>query len=117
MHIGFYCLQEAIEIVDAATDGSTAYFGLSCIHPTWFQHLLDIDEPWVKRIRYLRGNGSKKGHDELDESDKLDAGDPVEYGQIMGQIQKKHTARVVCFAGCCGTDERHLEETAKNMQL
>ena len=101
--------------MDKCTDRAPVFYGIDCSHPSWFIHLFDIDEPWVKRIRHLRGNGSNKSHEELDECDAIDNGDPVEYGEIMRRIRKKPTSRVTVYGGCCGTDERHLEETAKRI--
>ena len=101
--------------MDKATGKYPAFYGIDCSHPSWFIHLFDVDEAWVKRIHYVSGNGSKKAHEELDECDALDTSDPKEFGALMGQIKRKPNARVRIFRGCCGTDERHLEEIAKSI--
>ena len=65
------------------------------------------------------GNGSKKCHEELDESGELDSGDPVEYGQIMASIWTRKRSNQYCkvnvIGGCCGTDSRHLTAVAENI--
>ena len=66
------------------------YYGINCSHPGWFEHLFDLDEPWVKRIRMIRGNGSEKSHDELDGCDTLDTGDPEKWGLIQARIHNKN---------------------------
>ena len=111
-----HTVKEAIEIVDSATSKGPIYYMINCSHPSWFIHFFDSpDEPWVKRIGGLFGNGSTKSHDELDESNTLDYGDHIEYGRLIGEIRRKSKNNVNIFGGCCGTDLRHVEECAKNL--
>lgn len=69
-------LDEAIEQVDAETDGAAAYFMINCAHPTHFADVLEPGSPTLERIRGLRANASTMSHAELDEAEELDAGDP-----------------------------------------
>ncbi len=69
-------LGEAIEHVDAETDGGPAYYMINCAHPTHFDDV--VDGTWTERIRGLRANASTKSHAELDEAIELDAGDPAD---------------------------------------
>jgi S-methylmethionine-dependent homocysteine/selenocysteine methylase len=55
-------LGDAIERVDAETDGAPAYFMVNCAHPTHFADVLDGD--WVARIGGLRVNASRMSHAE-----------------------------------------------------
>jgi homocysteine S-methyltransferase len=59
-------LRDAIERVDAETDGEAAYFMITCAHPTHFQHTLEGGEDWPARIGRLRASASRKSHAELD---------------------------------------------------
>ncbi|CAM9315282.1 unnamed protein product, partial [Chrysoparadoxa australica] len=61
-------LEEAINAVDAATDGYAAYFGINCAHPDHFQPVLTAAAPqeWAKRVRQVMCNASRKSHAELD---------------------------------------------------
>ena len=104
-------LRAAIEQVDAATSGYPAYYMINCAHPTHFEHLLAEAEPWTKRIRGLRANASRKSHAELNESPKLDIGDPVELG-IQHARLKQRLPQLNVLGGCCGTDHRHVEQIA-----
>jgi homocysteine S-methyltransferase len=104
-------LGEAIERVDDATGGSAAYFGINCAHPTHVAPVLDPAATWTRRLRSLRANASRKSHAELDESESLDAGDPIELGAQYADL------RAICpsltiLGGCCGTDVRHLRAIA-----
>ncbi len=100
-------LRDAIEQVDAETDGGAAYFMINCAHPTHFADAIEAGEPWVDRIGGLRANASAKSHAELDESDELDDGDPAELGELYGALRPSFP-RVSVVGGCCGTDHRHI---------
>ncbi len=100
-------LRDAIEQVDAETDGAPAYFMINCAHPTHFVGALAEGEPWLERLGGLRANASRKSHTELDESDSLDAGDPHELGEQYAELHSR-LPRVTVVGGCCGTDHRHI---------
>jgi S-methylmethionine-dependent homocysteine/selenocysteine methylase len=100
-------LRDALEQVDAETDGATAYFMINCAHPTHFADAIEAGEPWVDRIVGLRANASAKSHAELDESDELDDGDPAELGDLYAALRPS-LPRVSVIGGCCGTDHRHI---------
>jgi len=100
-------LGEAIEQVDAETDGAAAYFMVNCAHPTHVAPALR-PEPWLDRIHGLRANASTKSHAELDEAEELDEGDPDElaagYRELRSQLRNLEVV-----GGCCGTDHRHVD--------
>jgi S-methylmethionine-dependent homocysteine/selenocysteine methylase len=102
-------LHEAVDAVDGATGGGPAYFMINCAHPTHFADVLADMDSSLGRIRGLRANASTKSHAELDESDELDAGDPVDlaarYGALRAQLP-----HLTVVGGCCGTDHRHIGE-------
>ncbi|MDQ3993065.1 MAG: homocysteine S-methyltransferase family protein [Actinomycetota bacterium] len=100
-------LADAIEEVDAATDGGPAYYMLNCAHPTHFEAVLD--GPWVERIRGLRANASTRSHAELDEAEDLDEGDPRDLGERYAALRGRLPALNV-VGGCCGTDHHHVAE-------
>jgi S-methylmethionine-dependent homocysteine/selenocysteine methylase len=105
-------LRSAIEQTDAETDGYTSYFGINCAHPTHFEHVLTGDGNWLRRIRALRANASVKSHAELNESTTLDAGDPSELGDQYSRLRSP-LAELAVVGGCCGTDDRHVEQIAR----
>jgi homocysteine S-methyltransferase len=106
-------LREAIEQVDAETDGGATYFMVNCAHPNHFSGALDGDldaEPaWRHRLLGVRANASVKSHAELDESTELDEGDPQDLGARHAALRDRLPA-VVVLGGCCGTDARHVAE-------
>ncbi len=107
-------LQSAIEQVDAATDGYAAYFMLNCAHPTHFADALQAGEPWTQRIRGLRANASRMSHEELDNAEELDEGNPDELGQQYRSLIDHQLSNLNVLGGCCGTDHRHLQAIAHN---
>ncbi|MFN3461904.1 MAG: homocysteine S-methyltransferase family protein [Oceanibaculum sp.] len=106
-------LAEAIEAVDLATGNAPAYYMINCAHPTHFQAELAQGGAWTQRIRGLRANASKRSHAELDEATDLDAGDPVELGQLYREMLGTLN-RISVIGGCCGTDHRHVEQIAEH---
>jgi S-methylmethionine-dependent homocysteine/selenocysteine methylase len=101
-------LREAIEAVDLQTDAATAYFMINCAHPTHFASVLLDGDAAVKRIRGLRANASTKSHAELDESDELDDGDPIDLAHRYRELTAR-LPHLAVLGGCCGTDARHIE--------
>ena len=100
-------LREAIEAVDNETGSYPAYYLINCAHPTHFEGALAAGEPWTKRILGVKANASTKSHAELDESETLDAGDPVDLGKRYRLLTRSFpTMRIL--GGCCGTDHRHV---------
>jgi S-methylmethionine-dependent homocysteine/selenocysteine methylase len=100
-------LKDAVEEVDAQTDGAAAYFMINCAHPTHFAGVVEQDGAWLDRIGGLRANASPKSHAELDEADELDEGDPAALGAQHRELRPRLRA-VTVLGGCCGTDERHV---------
>ncbi|MBB4184967.1 S-methylmethionine-dependent homocysteine/selenocysteine methylase [Sinorhizobium terangae] len=100
-------LQDAIETVDAETNGYPHYYMINCAHPSHFDGALDQGQAWVKRIGGIRANASMMSHAELDESETLDAGDPADlarrYRSLTGRLPQLRV-----LGGCCGTDHRHI---------
>jgi len=107
-------LKEAIESVDDATDGGAEYFLISCAHPDHFSDVLE-NAKWIHRLRGVVANASRCSHAELDESEELDEGDPVELGELVGAICNKFPHFTI-VGGCCGTDMRHLRRIIEKAQ-
>ena len=105
-------LKDAIRQVDKATWNGPIYYMVNCAHPTHFDSELDTDEAWVQRIHALRSNASRKSHAELNESDTLDDGNPIEFGRQYRAL-KDRLSNLNVLGGCCGTDHRHIEAVCK----
>lgn len=106
-------LGEAITAVDKATQSAAAYFMVSCAHPDHFFHVLE-DSAWARRIYGIRCNASRKSHAELDQSDHLDDGDPIELASQYRNLTKT-TPWLNVFGGRCGSDWRHVTQIARTL--
>ncbi|MCP4331570.1 MAG: homocysteine S-methyltransferase [Gammaproteobacteria bacterium] len=100
-------VKEAIEQVDAESDGGALYFLINCAHPDHFTSIFS-DEPWVKRLRGVVANASRCSHAELDVAVELDEGDPDELGIQVGGLRKQFPHFNI-LGGCCGTNLRHMK--------
>jgi homocysteine S-methyltransferase len=97
-------LADAIAQVDVAA--APDYFLVNCAHPTHVAAGL-TDGPWLERIAGLRCNASAKSHEELDEAEELDEGDPAELAATHQQLEPL-LPNLTIVGGCCGTDARHV---------
>jgi homocysteine S-methyltransferase len=105
-------LGDAIDATDAATGGYPAYYMVNCAHPSHLVPGLEVGASWTGRIQGLRANASTLSHAELDESETLDDGDPVDLGRRYVDLHEALPALTV-LGGCCGTDHRHVEAIAE----
>ncbi|HEY2778693.1 MAG TPA: homocysteine S-methyltransferase family protein [Gaiellaceae bacterium] len=102
-------LADAVAQVDDETGAAPIHYLVNCAHPTHFGHVL-ADAP-VGRVRGVRVNASSKSHAELDASDELDVGDPLELAAEVAGLRGRG-ADLTVFGGCCGTDHRHIDALA-----
>ncbi|ASY62071.1 putative homocysteine S-methyltransferase [Sinorhizobium sojae CCBAU 05684] len=100
-------LQQAVETVDAATEGYPHHYMINCAHPSHFEGSLDQNRAWVRRIGGIRANASAKSHAELDDSETLDAGDVRDLAQRYRALTGR-MPHLRILGGCCGTDHRHI---------
>lgn len=100
-------LRQAIEAVDAATGAYPHYYMINCAHPSHFDTVITGDGAWLQRIGGLRANASTMSHQQLDESETLDDGDPTDLGQRYRQLIRR-MPQLRVLGGCCGTDHRHV---------
>lgn len=105
-------LKDAIERIDKETNNGPVYYMINCAHPVHFRDILVPTESWTRRIRGIRANASKKSHAELNECETLDEGDPMELGDELGKLVGR-LENLIVVGGCCGTDEKHVEEIIK----
>lgn len=100
-------VKEAIEQVDAESNGGALYFLINCAHPDHFTGIFN-DEPWMQRLRGVVANASRCSHAELEVAEELDDGDPKELGAQVGKLRKKFSHFNI-LGGCCGSDLRHMK--------
>ncbi len=101
-------IAEAIEQVDGETAGAADFFMINCAYPTHIAAGLD-GAPALGRIGGLRVNASALSHEELDEAEELDEGDPETLGRDNAALRDELPS-IRLLGGCCGTDHRHVAE-------
>lgn len=106
-------LSEAIVKIDKQTQNSVEFYMVNCVHPLEYEPAFDNRE-WMKRIRGVRPNASAMDKISLCKIGHLEDGNPVELGQQVGRLVKRHS-HVDILGGCCGTWDTHLREIAKNI--
>ena len=107
-------LKEAIEQTDAqAAEARPDSYGINCSHPVEFEPALEPGN-WTDRIRSLRPNASKMEKVSLCRLGHIEEGDPVELGQMMGDLVRRYP-NVDIVGGCCGTWDKHFEQIARNV--
>lgn len=105
-------LWDGIAAIDIATNEYVSYFMINCAHPTHFQDTLREGGTTLHRLRGLRANASCMSHEELDNAEELDVGNPKELGHQHEDLMYEYP-HINILGGCCGTDHRHIEEISK----
>jgi S-methylmethionine-dependent homocysteine/selenocysteine methylase len=101
-------IADAVERVDAATEGAAEFCLINCAHPTHIAAGLD-GTPQLARIGGLRVNASALSHEELDAAEELDEGDPAALARDNAALRDA-LPWIRLLGGCCGTDHRHVAE-------
>lgn len=107
-------LKDAINEVDTATASYPLFYMINCAHPDHFRNAVAKGEEWTKRIGGIRANASRMSHEELDNSEELDAGNPEELGELYSGLVK-FLPNIKVVGGCCGTDYRHVNCIANHV--
>ena len=107
-------LAEAITAIDAETNRSPEFYSINCSHPVEFEPAIK-SEDWISRVRGVRPNASKMEKIALCEIGHLESGDPVELGELCGDLARRYPHMDI-WGGCCGTWDTHIEEIAKNVR-
>lgn len=104
-------LADAVAEVDAeAGEDRPSFYGINCSHPFEFGPAIDGGD-WFDRVRILRPNAALADKASLCTLGHLEAGDPVQLGELMGELAGQHP-HVDIWGGCCGTWDTHLDQIA-----
>ena len=106
-------LVEAITAIDKETDQSPEFYMINCSHPIEYELAIEPGD-WINRVRGVRPNASKMEKLALCKLGHLEEGDPVELGELCGDLARRYPHMDV-WGGCCGTWNSHLDEIAKNV--
>ena len=106
-------LAEAITAIDKETDQSPEFYLINCSHPQEYEPAIEPGD-WINRVRGVRPNASKMEKIALCQLGHLEDGDPVELGELCGDLARRYPHMDV-WGGCCGTWSSHIDEIAKNV--
>lgn len=110
-------ISEAIEYIDGMCEPAPVCYMTNCVHPDIVYEALSKDfnrnETVKKRFLGIQGNTSPLSYAELDGSKDLKCAEPADFAADM--IRLKEISGIKIFGGCCGTDSRHMEETARRL--
>ncbi len=109
-------LASAIAAVDTLSSVSPRYYMINCAHPEHFARIIDSGTRWARRIGGLRVNASRCSHQELDNSDTIDDGNPEELAHDVAAVVELMPWLAV-IGGCCGTDYRHIRAISSQLDF
>jgi len=107
-------ISEAIAYIDNTVDVKPVCYMANCVHPSIaYEALLQPfnQNPLVfNRFLGIQGNTSPLSYAELDGSLDLRCSDPMQFATEM--LKLRDISNIKIFGGCCGTDNRHMEQIA-----
>lgn len=111
-------INTAIESIDNAVNLKPLCYTVNCIHPTILNKTLSYEENQTlsvsKRFAGIQANASPLTPEELDNCKEIKSDGPIQLINDMQTLRMYNQIKI--FGGCCGTDERHIEELAKRMK-
>ncbi len=108
-------LETAIDTIDDSVERPPMFYLVNCSHSSAIRAgfaRVGRDAPHaLKRLAGARPNASPKDHAELEGLDHIETESPEDFANALVALRGEFNLKVM--GGCCGTDERHLEELAK----
>jgi len=110
-------LKDAISIIDAAINPKPIVYMANCTHASIFKAAITHDSHSSatvrKRVAGLFANTAALEPEELDNSEELVEEDPLAFSQSVAELHAQLGMKIL--GGCCGTDERHIDNLAKRL--
>ena len=110
-------IAEAIAYIDEVTRKNPVCYMTNCVHPSIVCRALlrPVNRSHRVRKRFLgiQANTSPLSYAELDGSADLKCSEPEEFAEEMLKLRRIHPIKI--WGGCCGTDNRHMECLAKEL--
>ena len=110
-------LKDAISIIDSSVDPKPIAFMGNCTHASIFKsalmHTRNSSPTVRKRVSGLLANTAALEPEALDDSEQLVEEDPQKFGKTVASLANELGMKIL--GGCCGTDERHIDQLAKRL--
>ena len=111
-------ISHAISIIDLATERKPLGYMVNCVHPNILSEALleDANRTSLVKERFLgiQANASSLELEELDNIAIIKSDSPMDLALSIEKLHNKHKIKII--GGCCGTDNRHIEEFAKKIK-
>lgn len=113
-----HTIDYAIRFIDENVPHKPICYMTNCVHPDIVYEALvhEFNQTETVRTRFIgiQANTSALPYSELDGSCDLKSSSPLDWARGMMKLKSESNFRI--FGGCCGTDNRHIEEIAKMLQ-
>jgi homocysteine S-methyltransferase len=110
-------LKDAISRIDTHVDPKPLAYMSNCTHASIFRaammHATNSSSLVRKRVVGLLANTAALEPEELDDSEELVEEDPRIFGQSVASLHGELGMKIL--GGCCGTDDRHIDNLAKRL--
>ncbi len=110
-------LKDAISRIDTDVDPKPLAYMSNCTHASIFKaammHATNSSSLVRKRVVGLLANTAALEPEELDDSEELVEEDPRIFGQSVARLHGELGMKIL--GGCCGTDDRHIDNLAKRL--
>ena len=110
-------LKEAISIIDDNIDPKPLAFMANCTHASIFKsamlHGTHSSSTVRQRVVGLLANTAALDPEELNDSEELVEEDPQAFGKAVAGLHDELGMKIL--GGCCGTDDRHIDNLAKRL--
>jgi S-methylmethionine-dependent homocysteine/selenocysteine methylase len=111
-------IADAMRCIDETVAPRPLCYMCNCVHPANLKRALDSavnrGSSYLGRFMGIQGNASPLGPEELEGCGTPEAGDLDEWVQAMADLQRDHGFKI--FGGCCGTDDRFIEQLARTLK-
>jgi S-methylmethionine-dependent homocysteine/selenocysteine methylase len=106
-------LDEAFQFIDSQTDVKPLGYMVNCAYPSFLcaEHQ---NEFVFERLLGFLANASALDHCDLDQAEDIQINPIEEWVEQMLQLNRRFGVRML--GGCCGTDNRHLEQLVRACQ-
>lgn len=108
----------AIRSIDSSVSRKPLGYMTNCVHPTIaheaLSHLFNQTELVRNRFIGIQANTSSLSYSELDGAHDLKESSPIDLANDTIKLVTEQHLKII--GGCCGTDNRHMEEIAKRLK-
>jgi S-methylmethionine-dependent homocysteine/selenocysteine methylase len=111
-------INDAINTIDKYTSRNPICYMTNCVHPKVLNSALtqEYNKTSIVKARFkgIQANTSELSPEELDNCVELKTSDNISLANDIIDLYNEFNLKI--FGGCCGTDNKHIEEMAKRLK-